>query len=58
MLIKEDITRTLLRTTYHFLACLRLGGGFLGIKNKALIGCISQSATKKHKHTDNRQYKS
>jgi hypothetical protein len=31
---------------YHF-DDFNLGGGFLGIKNKALIGCISQSARKK-----------
>jgi len=29
--------------TYHFFD-FNLGGGFLGIKNSALIGCMSQRA--------------
>ncbi len=28
----------------HFLVCLSLGGGFRGIRNRALIGCMLQRA--------------
>ena len=29
---------------YHFLACFSRGGGFLGMRNRALIGCMLQRA--------------
>ena len=41
-----QINRMFNNNTYH-LEDFNLGGGFLGIKNKARIGCISQSAVKK-----------
>lgn len=29
---------------YHFLACFSRGGGFLGMRNRALMGCMLQRA--------------
>jgi len=36
--------------THHFLD-LSLGAGFLGIRNRALIGCMSQRAADKERRT-------
>ena len=37
-------------TTYHFVGFLSLGGGFLGIRKRARIGCISQRAETNQVH--------
>lgn len=36
------------KSTHHFFD-LSLGGGFLGMRKRARIGCMSQSAGGKHK---------
>ena len=38
--------------THHFLD-LSLGGGFLGMRKSARIGCMSQSAERKHVQCNN-----
>lgn len=35
----------LMLSPYHFFSCLSLGGGFLGMRNRARMGCILHSAT-------------
>ena len=43
----EFSLKTLFMVTYHLRGCFNFGGWFLGIKNNALIGCMSHSAGKR-----------
>jgi len=39
---------TRLATPYHFLGCFSLGAGFLGMRKRALMGCMLHKATGRH----------
>lgn len=45
-----SLALSLFLINYHFVGFFSLGGGFLGIRKRARIGCISQRAETNHVH--------